>query len=106
MGSFVLDPSSLQLLLLPFDQGEVLPNDLTVRGVIKAVYRLIKAMTVGCNRMQLALIPWLPTFVKHTEAYLMDHDISATGVINAVFKDNRTACSQVDESTVRRFVCV
>jgi hypothetical protein len=47
-------------------------------------------MTVGCSRMQAELAPSLPLFVGHAEAHLVSHDISPTGCVNAVVKDNRT----------------
>jgi hypothetical protein len=122
---------ALQLLELPFTLDAILPQDLETRAVMRACYRtpsesrtrnllipraqpadqeidtshlaagLLKAMTSGCAKMQLELVPSLPTFVEHTRAHLVSHDISPTGCINAIFKENRTVCAQVEEGTVR-----
>jgi hypothetical protein len=58
--------AALQLLKLPFTPHEILPDDLEVRSVVRAVYRLIKAMTSGCSRMQREMVPYLPQIVEHT----------------------------------------
>ena len=34
----------------------------------------------------------------------MARDISVTGMINMIFKDNRAVCAQVSDSTIRHFV--
>ena len=44
--------------------------------------------------MQTALVSSIPTFLGHTEARLVSYDISPTGTINAIFKDNRNVCKQ------------
>jgi hypothetical protein len=95
---------ALQLLNLPFTPHETLAKELDVRAVLRAAYRLIKAMTVGCSRMQAELAPSLPLFVGHAEAHLVSHDISPTGCVNAIVKDNRTVCAQIEDSSVRQFV--
>ena len=51
-------------------------------------------MTNGCSKMQLELVPHLDAFVEHTHAHLVSYDISPTGCINAIFKDNHSVCAQ------------
>ena len=49
------------------------------------------------GRMQSEMVPHLPLFVEHTRAHLVSYDISPTGAINAIFKDNRTVCAAINE---------
>ena len=91
-----LHTTVLQLLRLPFKQGEILPQEITFRSVLQGVYRFIKALTFNMQRMQLDLIPWLPTFIDHTDALLEARDVTPTAVVETVFRDNRSACQQVE----------
>ena len=95
----------LQLLRLPFKASEVLlvKQELQTRAVLRAAYRLLKAMAIGFNLTQLALAPYLSFFLTHTEANLISHDISPTGCINAIFANNRPVCVQVDEKVIHKF---
>ena len=90
--------AALRLLQLPFDMCEIRGDELELRAVLRASYRLLKAMTAGCSRAQHELVHSLSLFVKHTQANLVSHDVSPTGCINAVFKDNRTVCTQVEHA--------
>jgi hypothetical protein len=95
---------ALQLLRLPFTAEAVRPAELETRSVLHASCRLLKAMSTDCPKMQLELVPSLPTFVELTQASLVAHDVSPTACVIAIFKDNHAVCAQVEESTVRRFV--
>lgn len=95
--------AALQLLKLPFTHGEVLAADLQVRAVLRAAYRLLKAMCSGFSLMQSELAAHLDLFVSHTEADLVSHDISPTGCINAVCQYNRNACMKMSAETINHF---
>ena len=65
-----------------------------VRAVCLAAYRLIKAMTIGCPKAQLALLPSLPTFVAMTSATpsaLLCVDVSPMMTIQTIYHGNHTA---------------
>ena len=95
---------ALQLLRLAFDAKKIKAEDLQVRAVLRAAYRLLKAMAFKFSLMQKELVAHVPLFLSHTEAQLVSHDISPTGCITTVFADNRTVCAQVRVETVRQFV--
>ena len=44
--------AAIELLKLPFDADTIVASDLETRAVLRASYRLIKAMTVDCPKMQ------------------------------------------------------
>lgn len=94
---------ALQLLQLPIGKKET-KDDAVTRAVLRACYRLLKAMCVGSPLMQAELVGYVPTFLEHVPCNLVSHDISPTGVINSIFQDNRSVCAQVQEDTVRLFV--
>jgi len=116
---------ALQLLQLPIADEEK-PDELQPRAVLRAAYRLIKALASGYAQLQAELVSAIPTFVAHVEkkraaplpllgsrralsappfhARLIAHDISPTGTISAVLKNNRAACALVSVETIRHFV--
>jgi len=100
MGAHTL---ALKLLSLSV-ADEVLAAELKVRAVLRAAYRLIKAMVSGFAQLQAELVPAIPTFVAHVEANLVAYDISPTGTISATLRDNRAACAMVSVETIRHFV--
>ena len=70
------------------------PPSPQVRAVCLAAYRLIKAMTIGCPKAQLALLPSLPTFVAMTSATpsaLLCVDVSPMMTIQTIYHGNHTA---------------
>jgi hypothetical protein len=93
----------LQLLSLPI-ASEPLASELKTRAVLRAAYRLLKAMASGFAQLQAELVPAIPTFVAHVEKRLVAYDISPTGAISATLKDNRAACALVSVETIRHFV--
>ena len=97
-------PALTLLANLPFEKSEIKADELEIRAVLRAAYRLLKAMCTDFPLMQTELVASIPLFVDHTEANLVSYDITPTGCINACFKDNRTVCAQVTEDTVRQFV--
>jgi hypothetical protein len=82
--------AAIQLLSLPFTADTILAQDLETRAVLRACYRLIKAMTTDCPKAQLEFQPSLQMFLDHTHAYLVAQDVSPSDTITAIFKDNRT----------------
>ena len=44
--------AALQLLCIPFNTTEVLPDELQTRAVLRAAYRLLKALCTGFSLMQ------------------------------------------------------
>ena len=95
---------AMKFLSLPFVTETILGEDLHIRAVASACYRLLRSMTVHFPLMQKALVPHLPSFLAHTEARLVASDITPTECITSVYKDNRIVCTQVGEDTVRHFV--
>ena len=69
---------ALQLLRLPFDFKEERPEELQLRALLRAAYRLLKAMCTQFPLMQAVLVEHIRLFVGHTEARLVSHDISTT----------------------------
>lgn len=94
----------LTLVQLPFEHSRVRRDELDTRLVLKACYRMLKAMTSRFPLTQNALVAHVPVFLAHTEAQLVASDISPTECISAVYKDNSIVCTQVSESMVRHFV--
>lgn len=97
---------ALSFLRLPFNQKDVIGEELNLRAVICGSYRLLKAMASHFALMQKALVPHVPTFLTHTEAHLVAYDISPTECISAIYKDNRIVCTQVGEDMVRHFAAM
>ena len=48
------------------------------RAVLRAAYRLLRAMASGFPQMQTDLLPHVPTFLAHVDADLVSRDISPT----------------------------
>lgn len=94
---------ALRLLSLPVADKPV-ASELQTRAVLRAAYRLLKAMASGFAQLQAELVPAIPTFVAHVEKRLVAYDISPTGTISATLKDNRAACALVSVETIRHFV--
>ena len=57
----------------------------------------LHVISKSCPRRSLSL------FIVHTEATLVSYDISPTGCIDTICKDNRAACMKVSAETVRHF---
>ena len=91
---------ALKLLELPFTREHVKPQEIELRAVLRAAYRLLKALCSNFSLIQMSLFPHLHKFVEHAEAKLVSHDISPTDCINAIFKDNGGAAAQVSNPTV------
>ena len=51
-------------------------------------------MTADFPMMQSDLVSAIPTFLGHIDAHLVSFDISPTGLVNAIFHDNRSVCTQ------------
>jgi hypothetical protein len=58
---------------------------------------------MGFALTQNELAESIGVFVSHTEAQLVSHDISPTDAINAIVKDNRTACMKMSTDTAGHF---
>lgn len=95
--------AALKLLQLPFETTRVLPHEQKLRAMICASYRLLRAMCNDFGLLQTELAQHLDTFVGHTEAALVEDDISPTQCIIAVCEGNREACTQVTPTMVRFF---
>ena len=59
---------ALQLLRLPFDFKEERPEELQLRALLRAAYRLLKAMCTQFSLMQAVLVEHIRLFVGHAEA--------------------------------------
>ena len=93
----------MQLLQLPFDAATVRADERKKRALLCGAYRLLKAM---CNEFpvtQKELARHLPFFQSHTEAQLVEADISPTGCIIAICDGNREACTKVSPDMVLAF---
>ena len=77
----------------------MLGEEINLRALLCASYRLLRAMATHFSLVQKALVPHVPTFIGHTEAALVQSDISPTECISAVYKDNRVVCTQVGTTT-------
>ena len=93
----------MQLLRLPVS-ALPLPEELRTRAVLRAVYRVLKALVSGFPQMQNDLVPSIPKMVEHVEKDLIAHDVTPTGCITAVLRDNRSACALMPLSAIRKFV--
>ena len=67
------------------------PPSPQVRAVCLAAYRLIKAMTIGCPKAQLALLPSLPTFVAMAEYENPLIDVHSVDLISRLTQARRRA---------------
>ena len=94
---------AMQLLQLPFDMTQVRPAERKIRAMVCAAYRLLRAMCNEFSLLQTELAQHLDLFCTHTEAALVEDDISPTQCIIAVCEGNREACTQVTPSMVRHF---
>jgi len=93
----------LQLLRLPVSSAP-LPSELRTRAVLRAVYRTIKALVTGFPQMQSDLVPAIPRMVEHVEKDLVAYDVTPTGCVTAILRDNRAACARVPFSAIHKFV--
>ena len=72
-------PALTLLANLPFEKSEIKADELEIRAVLRAAYRLLKAMCTDFPLMQTELVASIPLFVDHTEANLVSYDITPTG---------------------------
>lgn len=87
---------ALRFLLLPVSEQPG-SSDMPVRQVLLGVYRLLKGMCSSFKVTQLALMPEIDTIVSHIKYKLISHDITPTGCLVAILKDNPTACMQISD---------
>ena len=80
------------------------PEESGVRQVLLSVYRLLKALCSGFKVTQLALAAEIPRIVAHVEHRLVAHDITPTGCLSAIIRDNSTVCLSISDDLIRRFV--
>ena len=95
---------AIQLLGLPLSASHASPADAEVRQVLLGAYRLLKALCAGFKVTQLALTPIIPTIVAHIDYSLVAHDITPTGCLNTIVKDNPTVCLSISDDLIRRFI--
>ena len=93
----------LRLLKLPVSV-QPLPDEMGVREVLLGAYRLLKGLCLGFKVSQLALVTEIDKIVAHIEYKLISYDITPTGCLASILKDNLTACMQITDELIRRFV--
>ena len=102
---FNMDCHKIALKLLNFPVSTT-PKfaDAKIREVLLAAYRLLKALCAGFKLTQQALVPQISSIVAQIELKLVCHDITPTGCLIAILKDNPQACLQISDELIRQFV--
>ena len=95
---------ALQILRLPFTRERLVLEEMELRAVLIAAYRLLRALCADFPLMQMELCRHLPLFLSHCDAKLISRDMSPADCLSAIFKNNLAACSQVNEEVVRHIV--
>ena len=80
------------------------PDDFGKRQVLIAAYRMLKALCSGFKVTQLALVPHIDKITSQIELQLISHDITPTGCLISILKDNPSACMQISDDLIRRFI--
>ena len=92
-----------KLLRLPIEK-EVVLEDIPYREVILGAYRLLKALCSGFKVTQMALLGDITRIVSQTAYNLVSHDITPTGCLIAILKDNPQGCLQISDDLIRKFI--